>query len=349
MNKYWVFLWVIMAMIACKNHPYPVSYKKFSLQEFEQKNTSIRAIWAVSQDTLYYAGSNGQVGYTYNAGKDWRRLSIVYQDSLKPEFRSIAGNGRAVFVLSAGNPALLYKIEKEHINLVYKESHPQVFYDAMAFFDPQTGIAMGDPTSGCLSVLRTTDGGEHWYKTDCKELPKTALGEAAFAASNSNLKIIDTSVWMVTGGSKARVFKSEDMGINWQVYDTPIIQGKPTQGIYSVDFYDKNNGIIFGGDYLKPAINTQNKAITRDGGKTWKLVADSQAPGYSSCVQYIPHSQGKKIMAVGKRGLSLSLDAGSDWKQLSDTGYYTIRFVNDSTAWLAGEEKVGLLQFTSGF
>jgi hypothetical protein len=44
-------------------------------------------------------------------------------------------------------------------------------------------------------------------------LPRTANGEAAFAASNTNIVIKGNNTWIVSGGMKARVFYSADKGI----------------------------------------------------------------------------------------------------------------------------------------
>ena len=62
------------------------------------------------------------------------KLKIKYQDSIIPNFRSIAYNGNDYFALSIGNPALLYKISKNTATLVYKEIHQKIFYDSMHFF-----------------------------------------------------------------------------------------------------------------------------------------------------------------------------------------------------------------------
>ena len=202
---------------------------------------------------------------------------------------------------------------------------------------------MGDPTEDCMSILLTHDGGKTWSKIPCEKLPKTVSGEAAFAASNSTIKVLDKTVWLVTGGTKARVFKSTDLGNTWQVYETPIIQGKSSQGIYSVDFADQYHGIILGGDYLKPEENFSNKAITNDGGKTWTLIADGENPNYKSCVQYVPNTAGKEVFAVGKTGVSYSNNGGLNWVQVSEDSYYTIQFVDRNNAWLAGNNKIGKL------
>jgi len=340
-----IFILLIFVLQSCKISYQPRKEIKPKIQEFTIDNTSCRAIIAIDKNSLYYTGSNGQFGYTKDAGKTWVTQTITYHDTLKPVFRSMAANGTAIFVLSIENPALLYKISDNKTQLVYTENHPKVFYDSMAFFDDKNGIAMGDPIEDCLSVITTNDGGNTWKKINCSQLPIIAKGEAAFAASNTNIKITGNTVWMVTGGTKARVFKSADKGHSWQVFNTPIIQGQGAQGIYSVDFYDKNNGIIIGGDYSKPKANQQNKATTKDGGKTWQLVAQGQDPNYRSCVKYIPNTQGKELIAVGIMGISFSNNAGLSWEKISDASYFTIQFIDKNTAWLGGHQKIGLMQF----
>jgi len=249
-----------------------------------------------------------------------------------------------VYALSISNPALLYQYNFSDSFIVYKENHPNVFYDSMKFFDEINGIAIGDPTDGnCLSILLTNDGGNTWKKVSCQQIPKVVEGEAAFAASNTNIKILGNTVWIVSGGVKSRIFKSIDLGVTWNVYETPIIQGTNTQGIYSVDFADENNGIVIGGDYSQPNENFKNKAITSDGGKSWTLVADGESPSYKSCVQYVPNTNGKEVFAVGKTGVSYSNNGGISWNEVSKEAYYTIQFVNSNIAWLSGNNKIGKL------
>ena len=215
--------------------------------------------------------------------------------------------------------------------------------DSMAFFDEKNGITIGDPTDTCISIILTHDAGETWKKIACSKLPVAIEGEASFAASNTNIAIVKNTVWVVTGGAKERVFKSTDKGETWQVFETPIIQGNGPQGIYSVDFADELQGIIIGGDYSKPLENTTNKAITKDGGKTWTIVANGKNPAYKSCVQYVPNTQGKEVFAVGKSVVSYSNDGGLTWKEVSTDSYCSIQFVDQNTAWLSGPQKIGKL------
>lgn len=150
---------------------------------------------------------------------------------------------------------------------------------------------------------------------------------------------------MISGGTKSRVYFSEDKGKTWEIYETPLVQGKPTTGGYSIDFYDENKGFIIGGDYTQPEENQKNKAISTDGGKTWSLVSRGNPPGYKSCVQFAPNQEGKKLIAVGPSGISASIDEGKTWKKISDEGFYTLRFLDDSTAYAAGKNKISKIAF----
>lgn len=327
---------------SCTREYAPRNIEQIDIKNIKVDSTSIRTIVAIDTNTVMFAGSNGKLGY-HVEGKKTVIKTVRYNDTLTPGFRSAASNGKDFFILSVSNPALLYKTSIVTNELVYKEEHEKVFYDSMKFFNELDGIAMGDPTEDCLSVLLTNDGGQSWTKVPCQDLPKVVEGEAAFAASNTNIKVLGTIAWIVTGGTKARVFKSLDKGLTWNVYDTPIVQGDGPQGIYSVDFADELNGIIIGGDYLKSEANERNKAITKDGGVTWTTVADGKNPNYKSCVQYVPDTEGKEVFAVGKTGISYSNDRGTTWKEVSKEGFYTIQFVNRTTAWLSGNGKLGKL------
>ncbi|MDB4089558.1 oxidoreductase [Flavobacteriales bacterium] len=344
MNKIIAFTFLILLLISCKEVYSPRNIDSISIIEYVVDSSSIRAIQVIDDITVCYSGSRGDIGFTEDNGVSWSKESVVYQDSIIPHFRSIATNGKDIFALSIESPALLYKMYENTIELVYSEDHTKVFYDAIQFFyDGMHGIALGDPTEDCPSVILTEDGGNSWTKLPCENLPKFEEGEAFFAASNTNIKIVDKTVWMASGGKKSSVYKSQDYGNNWVEYSTPIIQGEGSQGIYSMDFANENNGIVIGGDYSKSKNNNANKAITKDGGKTWELVSIGKNPNYKSCVQYVPNTNGQEIFAVGFTGISFSNDGGITWKEVSEEKYYTIQFKDKNTAWLSGNNKIGKL------
>ena len=321
--------------------PYESSLNIISKEEFEIP-CNTRAIEAIDENTMWFGGSNGQYGFTKDGGNTWQIDSLQHPDHESLEFRSIAVTKEAVFLLCVASPALLFKTidEGQNWDIVYLERDSLAFYDSMAFWDDQEGIAMGDPTDGCLSVIKTIDGGNIWHKLSCDLLLATAKGEAAFAASNSNIALAGDNVWLVSGGKKARVFHSPDRGSSWEVYDTPILQGGVMTGIFSIDMFAEKHGLIFGGNWENDSINSGSKAFTDDGGKTWKPLHDGMDPGYSSCVQFISNDQ--EAIALCKNGMYYANDVMINWRKFSDDHYYTARATeNGKCIWLGGPKKVG--------
>ncbi|WP_405296460.1 WD40/YVTN/BNR-like repeat-containing protein [Algibacter sp. Ld11] len=352
MKKMCLVILVLLGMCSCGNHyQFPIQHINSVevIHLLEDSLLNVRALEVVKETNgAYFLASNGKAGHIYSS--DDKSLNVVYPismapDSIKNNFRSLAITSKNGFGLSIESPARLYKIKNDEKKLVYQENHPKVFYDALDFWNDQEGIAIGDPTDSCLSIIITRDGGNSWSKIPCENLPNAKVGEAAFAASDTNIAIVGKHTWVATGGKSSRILYSPDKGETWQAFETPIIQGTETTGMYSIDFYDALNGFAIGGDYTAPEANVANKIKTSDGGKTWRVVASGENPGYRSCVQYVPASNGKKLVAVGFKGVDVSNNAGDTWRHISDESFYTIRFINDSLAYAAGAGKVSKLHF----
>lgn len=322
------------------------SFTSVAIDTLLSEKLSIRAI-CIDSNKVWYAANNGNYGYlSLNGGKNF--VGNIVKDTFKLEFRSMAQTKDNIFVLSIGNPGLLYRISKDEkeAQLVYQENGQKVFYDAIQFFNDKDGIAVGDPTEECFSLITTNDGGQTWKKASCKNVPKVADGEAFFAASNTNINIKGNKVWIASGGKKSNIFYSEDKGKSWHVIATPIIQGSEMTGIFSADFYNEKVGFATGGDYEKPNQNFGNKIITLDGGKTWNLVGENEGYGYGSCIQFVPGSNGNELVSVGASGVYYSYDQGKKWKKIADyKDLFTIRFVDSKTAIAAGNKKIIRIRF----
>ena len=324
-----------LLLIGCKS-----DYKVVSVTNRIVEKTSIRTL-NIDAENVWFTGSGSKFGKILLKNDSLEMFQI---DDSKTEFRSSTITKNNFFILSIGNPAKLIKINKQNnmLETVYKEINENVFYDSMSINEESGfGVAIGDPTEDCLSVLITENYGETWRKLSCENLPKTAVGEAAFAASNTNVKVIGKTIFVVSGGKKSRLFKSEDKGITWQVYDTPIVQGEAMTGAFSMDFYNDKIGILAGGNYEKPTDNSQNKSFTTDGGKTWKIISPNEGFGYASCVQFMPESKGKVLFTCGASGVFYSRNAGKTWKKiLEDVDFYTLRFKDSNILYLAGKNKI---------
>ena len=358
-----VILFFVLSFLSCKNEKETLTERTISSVEIDtiMKDSTLngRAI-EIIRDTVVVISTNNNVFYEIGFLEDSFIREIKYafvngkSDSLG-YIRSLAGTKNKLFFLNIESPAYIHSIDIQDIDrhsghyplqkTILIDQHPKAFYDAMEFWNDQEGIAIGDPTNGCMSIIITRDGGHSWKKLSCDILPKSKEGEAAFAASDTNIAIVGDHTWVATGGKASRILYSPDKGRTWQVFETPIVQGQETTGIYSIDFYDEKNGFGIGGDYLKPDDHLANKIRTTDGGQTWQIVGAGEEPGYRSCVQYIPNRAGKELVAIGFKGIDYSNDSGTTWNHLSDEGFYTIRFVNDSIAYAAGRGRISKLTF----
>lgn len=324
---------LLIIFISCK----PIQVIK-KTETIAVEKTSIRAIH-IQKDTLWFAGSNGKMGWiNFNSNEK----KIIINKYSNAELRSASFYKNKFYVLNVGNPAKLVGISNlNDQKLHYSEENERVFYDSMFIGNDGFGVAVGDPITSCLSILFTTNGGEDWNKLLCDNLPEIVEGEAAFAASNTNVKIINQTVFIVSGGKKSRLFKSVDKGKTWNVFNTPIIQGKQMTGAFSMDFYNEKIGMLVGGNYEDQQNSEANKAITFDGGATWNLIANKESFGYASCVQFVPGKKGKELFVCGTSGVFYSKNFGKKWKKiLDDNDYYTLRIKDSKTLFLAGKNKV---------
>ncbi|MBC2845856.1 WD40/YVTN/BNR-like repeat-containing protein [Winogradskyella flava] len=358
--KYFLLCFLFFGFMSCKDdYQRPIDVSKVIIEPIlSDSMLSVRAL-DFNDEFIFYGSADhiGKYALTsqfkislndVSAGSEKAHSKNVITHVDKPlHFRAIKAIKGDLFVISITDPAKLYKLYRKsnEPKLVYEEHNEKVFYDSMDFWNDEEGIAIGDPTDDCMSIIITRNGGETWTKLSCDGLPEAKEGEAAFAASDTNISIVGDKTWVATGGKSSRIMFSPDKGKTWEVFETPILQGKETTGMYSVDFYDENNGFAIGGDYTKPNDTLANKIRTKDGGETWKVVADGKGPGYRSCVQYIPNGNGKELVAIGFKGIDYSNDSGHSWKHLSDEGFYTIRFLNDSVAYAAGRGRISKLTF----
>lgn len=347
--KTFVKLLVISTLIiSCKSQPIKVMEKQLVLVEnvLQQDQLSIRALVTdVKEKRVWFVGTKGYVGF-YDVNKQKvDKIQLIFNE-LYPHFRSIGQTSSKVFVLSIESPGLLFSIDKQNLSnkVVYQDQREGCFFDTMQFWNDFDGIAIGDPIDGVFNVIITKDGGKTWSRIS--NLPKAFEGEAHFAASNSCVAIYQNQVWIFTGGKQARVFYSKDKGNTWEAYETPIIAGKTMTGIFTGHFYNDKIGCIAGGDYENQEADNNNIAFTIDGGKTWEIKKTKVNLGYTSCVQYLPSGKGLKMVAVAAKGLYYSDDSGNSWTLLHDEpDFYTITFVDKTTAIMAGKNKIVKITF----
>jgi len=314
-----------------------------TIQLIEQtipKEASFRGLSVVNEQVAWASGSGGTVLRTINGGDTWVDVSVPGADSI--QFRDIeAFDAKTAIIMGISSPAKFYKTEDGglHWELVYLNEHPDIFFDAMDFWDAQNGIAFGDAMDGHLAVVTTTDGGNSWNEIDYTKIPESPKGEGGFAASGTCLTTLGSStVWIGLGSPASRVFKSEDKGLTWTVVETTMKRPKPTGGIFSLAFTSPTYGIAVGGDYEDDKDKSLNAAITTDGGTTWNVLTENQPNGYRSVVANIPNTEW--WIAAGTSGVDVSKDNGKTWEAVSKEGFHAAAFGSPKVGWLSGGGKI---------
>ena len=317
-----------------------VAQKTPPLIELQQSgvDVSFRGLGVKNENEAWVSGTKGTVLRTQNAGKSWEKITVPGADTL--DFRDLELlNDSTVLLMSIG-PGSSSKIFKstnhgDSWSVTYENKEPKAFFDGFDFWDEKNGILISDAIDDKLYLLITEDGGESWNRVGAETLPPLGEGEYGFAASGTGIFTLgDQEVWIATGGSKARVFYSPDRGKNWEVFNSPMISGKPSTGSFSIHFQDKLNGIIVGGDYQIDTAAINNVALTKDGGKTWNSIENPGTVPFKSCVTFVGDDS---YLAVGTSGVSWSSDNGKNWTTVNPTSFHTMDFDrNSNVGWMAG-------------
>lgn len=295
---------------------------------------SFRGLSVVNEKIVWASGTGGTVIRTVDGGKAWDVISVPGAEKL--DFRDIeAFDANTAYILSIGNGAdsRIYKTIdggktwKEQ----FRNANEKAFYDAIACWDKKNCIAQSDPVDGHYVLINTADG-ETWKPIVSNSLPAAKDGEAAFAASGTCLYInpANGDLFLVSGGTDARVFKSTDRGKSWTVASTPIVKGSAGSGIFSIAMADAKRGVIVGGNYEKPDDVSNNLAYTTDGGRSWK--SEAGLSGYRSGVAYMRRFG---YVAVGTNGSDLSTLGVRRWTALDKQNYNSVQ-AKGNISWAVG-------------
>ena len=305
----------------------------------------LRGDSAVTDRVAWASGAGGTVLRTADGGVTWQKLSVP--DATALDFRDVdAVSETTAYILSIGSgPASrIYKTSDAgaHWTLQFTNDDPKAFFDAMAFWDAEHGLAVSDSVDGAFVILSTRDG-TTWTRVPQDRLPAALPNEGAFAGSGTNIAVLGGGrAWIGTGAStRCRVLRTTDGGATWTIADTPVA-GSASAGIFSIAFRDPLHGMTVGGDYRKETEAVANAAATVDGGRTWTAIAG--LGGFRSVVALVPWTT-RSWLAVGPSGSDLSTDDGAHWSAVAGDGYHAFAFARRAhVGWGVGESgRIGRL------
>ena len=294
-------------MSACT--PAPQSDWSLTRQE-SGVTTSLRGLSVVDDDIVWIGAPDGQVLRTRDGGAHWQVGTVALAQGA--DLRSAHGfdDQHALFV-TAGQPARIIETRDggASFRLVWEDGTGAAFFDSLAFWDAERGLAFSDPVDGAFLVLRTLDGGLTWQSLEIGPVPLES--EAGFAASNSSIGLTpDGCAFIGTGGAAvARILRTCDFGDTWDAHETPMAAGSAGAGIFAVSIGPDDWLALGGGDYQAAEEPAGNFTYSRDRGETWQT---SEAPprGYRSDLAAL----GDSWVAVGTTGVDIGVRTGTGFR-----------------------------------
>jgi len=313
--------------------------QKVEIETLLNDKISIRAL-QIWDGKVWYSGTDSKFGYVSLCDSTDKKQVKLFDKNL--QFRTLAQNKTHFFAINIESPAYFFKIDKKTMQseIIYTDSAKNAFYDAL-FFNGENFFTFSDPEENLKLKFAQFSGAEKFKINFLHDEVQLKKGEAAFAASNTNIAGFKNTIWIATGGLASRILKLNLKTGKIKVFETPFVQGTSSQGIYSIDFLDEKFGIAVGGDYTKQAENINNIATTKNGGKTWQIQASGKNGGYKTCVKIRPNSKGKDIIAVGDQNIEFSNDYGKTWTTISEEkGLYVCEWINENNLVFAGKNRI---------
>ena len=181
---------------------------------------NFRGLEAVSKREAWVTGESltddgpARVFRTTDRGQTWTDVSPDGTEGLS--FRDVEVHGSVAHVLAIGpgEASRIYRSTDGGASWdeSFRNTDEKAFYDCMAFYGKgRHGLAVSDPVDGKLRILATDDRGRSWSVLPDKGMPRSK-DEFGFAASGDCLVTSGRSAFLITGGKKSRVLRSDDRG-----------------------------------------------------------------------------------------------------------------------------------------
>ena len=302
------------------------------------KKVSIRGLSVVNDNVIWASGSGGSVARSINGGNTFTWMKVPGYE--KTDFRDIeAFDANTAIIMAITEPAVILKTKDGGLNWkkVFEDTTKGAFLDAMDFADENHGMVIGDPLSKSCYMVTTATKGDSWLIMDgspgnTNPFADMKEGEAFFASSGTNIKMLDLSfshTVFASGGKKSGLF------FNGHRDSLPIMQGKESTGANSIAVYKNKKGIIVGGDFTKDTISHNNCVLVSFSKGNAKMSIPQTPPhGYRSCVIYLDE---KNLLTCGTSGIDVSEDGGMNWQLISKDSFHVCQKAKKGKAvFLAG-------------
>ena len=300
-----------------------------------EAKSSFRGLSVVDDKTIWVSGSNGIVGKSTDSGNTWKYQTVKGYE--KTDFRDIeAFDEKTAIIMGIDSPAKILKTINggDTWMVMFEDTTKGMFLDAMEFQNEKFGVVIGDPIEGKAFVAKLSEN--IWKPNAIQRRPPLDSGEAFFASSGTNIRILDKNDYVaISGGIHSNLL------IDNKKIKLPMLQGRESTGANSIAVKDVNTFMIVGGDFMKKDSIEGNYCFTKNKGKTW--IFSKQPPsGYRSCVEYLGKSN---WITCGLNGVDYTTDDGLHFSKISDEGFHVCRKAKNgkSVYFAGGKGRIGKL------
>jgi len=305
----------------------------------------IFSIKATDENTVWAGAEKGVYLKTTDGGMNWTSGTVPGAESLVLLSIAVIDANTAYFAGTSfsGYDARIYKTTDGGTNwtMQYQNTDPGAFFNSIAFWDENHGIAVSDPVNGSFLIVTTSDGGTNWNKVPAANIPPPLPNEYGFGDGGGTIMSVAGSnhVWFGTGhvdnsNDPVRVFKSDDQGQTWTAINTTLTNEGLYHGVATMAFKDTLIGFVtsFGIPYSE---NVVNMVKTIDGGTTWTEVSSFLPIGPSTLV-FVPNSNNEMLFVTSYQGAAHSSDGGDTWIRRSTQSYSGMSFASPTAGWATG-------------
>ena len=296
--------------------------------------------WGINSTSVFDPSATPHVLRTTNGGATWDTLSVQGSAGLEGAGIAAIDSIRAWITLwdrSGLTSGAIFKTTnggKVWLRDTTAFRGPGGHPEGIHVFDPNNGLAFGDPRSNSWEIYTTTDGGGHWTQVPAGNIPAPTPADFGLIYSESK----GNTLWF--GTYNRSIYKSTDRGMTWSAVRNVL--GSDGVGVLPA-FKDTLNGLCcscFNND------GSNRIFKTTDGGATWTSLSPASIPATPSAffVSYAPGLHAYVILSGSNLGRPVptspgsmySTDDGSSWKKIDALPHGPASFTSSGPGWSSG-------------